>query len=154
MPVYTTPDVVTLLLGEHAAILSLFRGLEKRLPTMSLEEIRHAAEWVECLMRSHAVEEDMLLFCALPRAQRGVSDTLEAMENEHEQQRRLLEGMHEETDAALARAQMRQLIEVTREHFAVEERVLFGLARDILGVEKLTELGREFCRRGGIAGPV
>lgn len=147
----TPTDVVTLILGEHAAILALFRGLENRLASMSLEEMRHAAEWVEYLMRNHAVEEDSLLFSALPQAQRGVADTLEAMHGEHEEQRILLEGMHDINDAAPARAQMRRLIEVTREHFAVEERVLFGLARGLLGAERLSELGREFCRRRGIA---
>ena len=144
-------DLVALLTGEHAAILALFRGLENRLPSMRLEEMRHAAEWVEHLMRSHAVDEDTLLFGALPAGQRGVGDTLEAMQHEHEEQRALLEGLHEIAEPALARARLRKVIEVTREHFAVEERVLFGLARDILGAARLAELGCEFCRRRGIA---
>jgi len=153
LPQYTPTDVVTLLVGEHAAILALFRGLEQRLPSMSLEETRNAAEWVECLMRNHAVEEDSLLFSALPQAQRGVADTLEAMHIEHEEHRMLLEGMHDISDAALARSQIRRLMEMTREHFAVEERVLFGVARELLGAGRLSELGNEFCRRRGIASP-
>lgn len=151
MPQPAAPDIVILLTGEHAAILAYFRALEQRLPSMSIEEIRNAAEWLEFLMRNHAVDEDSLLFNALPSQHRGVGDALEAMHQEHEEQRRLLEGMHEVTETALARAQLRKVIEVTREHFAVEERVLFGLARDVLGAARLGELGCEFCRRRGIA---
>lgn len=147
------PDLVALLIGEHAAILALLRRLETRLSSMSIDELRNAAEWLEHLMRNHAVDEDTLLFNALPASQRGVGDTLEAMHSEHEEQRILLESMHEMTEAPLARAKMRQVIEVTREHFAVEERVLFGLAQSILGADRLAELGCEFCRRRGIACP-
>lgn len=151
MPEQSRQDLVTLLTGEHAAILVLLRGLEQRLASMTLEETRGAAVWLEHLMRSHAIDEDTLLFNALPATQRGVGDTLEAMQQEHEEQRVLLEAMHEVTDAALARAQMRKVIEAAREHFAVEERVLFGLAQELLGSARLSELGREFCRRRGIA---
>lgn len=153
MPERPHQDLVTLLTGEHAAILAMFRGLEQRLASMTLDETRNAAVWLEHLMRNHAIDEDTLLFSALPATQRGVGDTLEAMQQEHEEQRVLLEAMHEVTDAALARAQMRKVIEVSREHFAVEERVLFGLARELLGGARLSDLGREFCRRRGIACP-
>lgn len=153
MPQSHAPDLVTLLVGEHASLLSLFNGLENRLPSMSLEELRNAAEWIECLMRNHAVDEDTLLFNALPAAQRGVGDTLEAMHQEHEEQRALLEELREAQEAPFARMRMRMLIELSREHFAVEERVLFGLAKSILGPERLGELGCEFCRRRGIACP-
>jgi hemerythrin-like domain-containing protein len=46
---------------------------------------------------------------------------------------------------------LRRLIEHTREHFAVEERVLFGLAKELLGTERLAELGEEFARRRGLS---
>lgn len=153
MPEQPHQDLVTLLLGEHAAILGLFRGLEQRLASMTLDETRNAALLLEHLMRNHAVDEDTLLFGALPAAQRGVGDTLEAMQQEHEQQRVLLEAAHEAPDVATARSRMRKVIEISREHFAVEERVLFGLARELLGAARLSELGREFCRRRGIACP-
>jgi len=153
LPERHAPDLVTLLVGEHASLLSLFNGLENRLPSMSVEELRNAAEWVECLMRSHAVDEDTLLFNALPAAQRGVGDTLEAMQQEHEEQRALLAELRDAQEAPFARMHMRRLMEATREHFAVEERVLFGLAKSILGPERLAELGCDFCRRRGIACP-
>lgn len=153
MPPTPAPDLVVLLTGEHAAILAYFRALEQRLHSMTLEAILGASEWLEYLMRNHAADEDSLLFNALPAAHRGVGDALEAMHQEHDEQRRLLEGIRELRVAPLARAQLRRVIEVTREHFAVEERVLFGLARDALGPTRLGELGCEFCRRRGIACP-
>lgn len=39
-------------------------------------------------------------------------------------------------DVTRARGQLRRVVELAREHFAVEERILFGLARRVLPQER------------------
>ena len=83
-------DLIDLLLGEHASILTLFRHYEHRLATMDLASLRAAGSAVEAVLMAHAVDEDGLLFNSLPVDQRGVRDTLDAMCGEHNELRRLL----------------------------------------------------------------
>ncbi|MBI5283399.1 MAG: hemerythrin domain-containing protein [Candidatus Solibacter usitatus] len=148
-----TLDLIDLLLGEHAALLSLLRYLDNHRPSMDLTALREAARALEAVLMAHAIEEDSLLFHALPADQRGVRETLDAMFAEHNEQRRLLSELLAAEELPAARSLMKRVIELTREHFAVEERVLFGLARQILPLERLTDLGAEFARRRGISRP-
>lgn len=144
-------DLIELLLGEHAAILALFRNLEQRLPEMGLGEMRGAGYTVEALLMAHAIEEDALLFHALPEKRESVKRTLDAMFGEHNEQRRLMEELRSAQTTQAVRKLLSQVIELTREHFAVEERVLFDLARKLLGKRRLGELGAEFARRRGLS---
>ncbi|MBI4877736.1 MAG: hemerythrin domain-containing protein [Acidobacteria bacterium] len=144
-------DVIDLLLGEHGCLLSLFRHIEMRLPNLPLADVLSAGETLESLLMAHAVEEDQLLFNALPAEQTGVKEALAAMAGEHNEQRRMLEELREETEVVLARGRLLRLIELTREHFAVEERILFGLAKQVLDDERRSALGREFARRRGLS---
>ena len=143
-------DLIDLLLGEHGCLLSLFRHVEARLPSMPLEEMLKAGEVLEDLLMAHALEEDQLLFLALPVGQSGVRETLKAMFDEHNEQRRLLGELKEQTEAVRARGILTRLLELTREHFAVEERILFGLAKQMLSDERRSELGAEYARRRGL----
>ncbi len=144
-------DVIDLLLGEHGCMLSLFRHIEMRLPNMSLDEIHAAGEALESLLMAHALEEDQLVFHALRVEQNGVKETLAAMAGEHNEQRRMLEELREQTEVVRARGQLGRLMELTREHFAVEERILFGLAKVVLDEDRRSELGQEYARRRGLS---
>lgn len=147
-------DLIDLLLGEHGCLLSLFRHVEMRLASMNLKEIQSSGETIEALLMVHALEEDQLLFHALPVEQGGVRETLEAMFQEHNEQRRMLDELKEMSEPARARGQLARLIELTREHFAVEERVLFGLAKRVLDEDRRSELGAEYARRRGLSSAV
>lgn|GEM_PF-4367756 len=118
---------------------------------MPLEEVHRNGELLEALLMAHALDEDQLLFHSLPAGQKGLQETLEAMAGEHNEQRRILEDLRGETDAVKARRQLMHLIEMTREHAAVEERMLFGLAKRVLTEERLAELGEEYARRRGLS---
>lgn len=144
-------DVIDLLLGEHGCLLSLFRHVEMRLPSMRLAEIQGCGETLEALLMAHAIEEDQLLFHALPVEHSGVREALDAMSGEHNEQRAMLEELREHTEEAPARGLLVRLIELTREHFAVEERILFGLAKQILSEDRRSELGNEYARRRGLS---
>jgi hemerythrin-like domain-containing protein len=149
----TGADLIDLLLGEHGCILALMRHQERRLARMSLRELQECGAAMEAVLQAHAVEEDQLLFGALGEAPAAVRGTLEAMYGEHQEMRALLEELGKQRQAVRARALLGRLMELAREHFAVEERVLFGLVREWVGRERLQELGREYLRRRGIQVP-
>ena len=144
-------DLIDLLLGEHGCLLSLFRHVEVRLPNMNLREIQASGETLEALLMAHAIEEDQLLFHSLPVEQVGVREALDAMFGEHNEQRAMLEELRDHTEEPRARGLLMRLIEMTREHFAVEERILFGLAKQVLSDERRSELGNEYARRRGLS---
>ena len=144
-------DLIDLLLGEHASILTLFRYYENTLATMDLSGLRAAGAVMEAMLMAHAIDEDGLLFNSLPVDQSGVRDTLNAMCGEHNELRQLLEALPAIEDIARARGQLRRVLELAREHFAVEERILFGLARRILPQDTLSSLGGEYARRRGLS---
>ena len=146
----TGADLIDLLLGEHGCILALMQHEERRLPSMSLRELKDCGAALEAVLQAHAVEEDQLLFGALAELPAGVRVTLEAMYGEHQEMRRLLEDLKQQRQALRARSLLARLIELAREHFAVEERVLFGLVREWLSQDRLQELGREYGRRRGL----
>lgn len=144
-------DLIDLLLGEHGCILSLFRHVEMRLPSMNLREIQASGETVEAVLMAHAIEEDHLLFHALPVEHPGVQETLRAMFGEHNELRAMLGELREHTEEPRARGLLLRVIDLTREHFAVEDRILFGLAKQVLSEDRRSELGNEFARRRGLS---
>lgn len=146
-------DLIDLLLGEHGCILALMRHQERRMARMSLRELRECGAALEAVLQAHAVEEDQLLFGALGELPPAVRGTLEAMYGEHQEMRRLLEDLRTQPQTVRARALLSRLMELAREHFAVEERVLFGLVREWIGSGTLRELGREYAQRRGVQLP-
>lgn len=126
---------------------------ERRLPSMTLRELRECAAALEAVLQAHAIEEDQLLFGALGELPAAVRTTLEAMYGEHQEMRGLLEDLKRERQALRARAALARLMELAREHFAVEERVLFDLVRQWLSPERLRELGLQYARRRGLQLP-
>ncbi len=156
MTTVTTPtgaDLVDLLLGEHGCILALMQHQERRLSSMTLRELKECGAALEAVLQAHAIEEDQLLFGALGELPAAVRSTLEAMYGEHQEMRGLLDDLKRERQAAHARAALARLMELAREHFAVEERVLFDLVRQWLGPERLRELGLQYARRRGLQLP-
>jgi len=102
------------------------------------------------VLQAHAVEEDQLLFGALGHLPDGVRGTLEAMYSEHQEMRALLGRLATQRQAVRARALLARLMELAREHFAVEERVLFGLVREWIGPDRLRQLGQKYAQRRGL----
>lgn len=149
----TGADLIDLLLGEHGCILALMRHQERRLARLNLRELQECGAAMEAVLQAHAVEEDQLLFGALGEVPAAVRGTLEAMYGEHQEMRAMLDELSKQRQAVRARALLGRLMELAREHFAVEERVLFGLVREWVGREKLQELGREYLRRRGMQVP-
>jgi hemerythrin-like domain-containing protein len=143
-------DLIDLLLGEHGCILAMIRYQERRLATMGLRELKECGAALEAMLQAHAVEEDQLLFGALGHVPDSVRATLEAMYGEHEEMRALLARLAGQRQAARARRLLVRLMELAREHFAVEERVLFGLVREWIGPDRLRQLGQKYAQRRGL----
>lgn len=146
----STAGLIDLLSGEHGCILALARSMESRLAGMGLAELKGCGAALEAVLQAHAVEEDHLLFGSLDSVPVALKSALEAMYGEHEEMRRILGELPRVRRAGQARLMLRRLIELVREHFAVEERILFGLVRERLSEERLRELGRQYARRRGM----
>lgn len=142
--------LIDLLLGEHGCILALMSYQERRLPSMSLRELKECGAALDAVLQAHAIEEDQLLFGALGGVPPAVGATLEAMYGEHQEMRALLDQLKTARQTVRARSLLARLIEIAREHFAIEERVLFGLVRQWLAPETLARLGQEYARRRGM----
>lgn len=143
-------DLVDLLLGEHGCILALMQHQERRLPFMSLRELKECGAALEAVLQAHAVEEDQLLFGALSALPDSVRAVLDAMYAEHQEMRRLLEELQRQRNAPRARASLARLMELAQDHFAVEERILFDLVRQWFNSGRLRELGLDYARRRGL----
>ena len=143
-------NLIDLLLGEHAVLRTTLDHYEKALPSWTLSQMKEAGRLLESLLMTHGILEDELLFDILPVQQEGVRTTLQAMREEHQQQRRLLEGLRGEVTIVGARRALRELCEQVEEHFSIEERVLFGVAAEKLGEDRLGALAREWTRRRGL----
>jgi hemerythrin-like domain-containing protein len=134
------------LLGEHAAILTLFEHLEQGVARMGLAQLQEAGALLERVLMTHAVTEDRYLFDALAPTQGGFHEVLDAMRGEHIQMAQELGLLRACESEAAARGCLARLIDVTREHFEVEERVLFSMAAKRLSGEQLEQLGEGWKR--------
>ena len=135
------------LLGEHAAILTLFEHLERSVAHMDLAQLQESGTMLERVLMAHSVNEDRYLFDALAPVQGGLQETLEAMRDEHVQMAQELGLLRDCENEVAARGCLSRLIDLTREHFEVEERVLFLLVARHLGSEQLEQLGEGWKRQ-------
>jgi hemerythrin-like domain-containing protein len=144
-------NLVDALLGEHAAILTLCDSIEKALSTWDLNQLRVAASLLEETLKRHAVLEDELLFDPLETDKPGLKDTLASMRAEHEVLRDSMEQLDAADNLRVARRLMQEVIDVARDHFAIEERVLFSIAADQVGRRTLERLGAEWAARRNLS---
>ena len=92
------------------------------------------------VLEEHARIEDEILFPALESHLGRQAGPLAVMDAEHEEIRHLLAEVaqgDDDVDAMVSR-----FIDLAREHFAKEDQVLFPLAEQLLGEERLTELAQ------------
>lgn len=138
------------LLGEHAAMLTLFEHLEQTSARMDLECLHEAGLLLERVVMAHSVAEDRYLFDAVPAVvsaqSGGLHEVLLAMRAEHKQLAHEFGALREAGSEAAARGCLLRLFEAIREHFAVEDRVLFQAAAKQIDQEKLQELGSAWKR--------
>lgn len=138
--------IIDALLGEHGAIYALLDHLEAALD--GLQDLRLVQEQTALLaaaLASHAAVEDALLF--EPALDAGGAPTFQVMEQEHRGIEALIEQAGHAHDLDTARSALQDAMSLARDHFAREEHMAFPMARDALGREALTELGRSWAER-------
>ncbi|MBT4500589.1 MAG: hemerythrin domain-containing protein [Gemmatimonadetes bacterium] len=136
------------LLGEHGVFYAQFGHLEESVPECgSLEQVQGYTAMLTAALETHACMEDHLLFTALEAHPGLASGPLPVMRQEHEWIESRLARVTETDDLNEARDSLLDALRIAREHFAKEERVLFPAAMQILGDERLEELGQQWAEK-------
>jgi iron-sulfur cluster repair protein YtfE (RIC family) len=132
-------------LGEHGAFYAQFDYLEKAVPVAeTLAQIQSLAALVTAALATHARLEDELLFSALD-PHMGQMGPLTVMRMEHDEIENSLAQVQEVQGLAEAQRLVLNVIQVARGHFAKEEQILFPAADQMLGVESLAQLGKQWA---------
>jgi len=138
-------DLIQALLGEHGVFYAQFDHLAKSTTgAASLSEIQAQAMVAEALL-GHAHLEDDLLFDALEAHLGRGAGPLAVMRMEHIEIERAFERLGQVDDLAEAHAIVDDVLETVRGHFAKEEQVLFPMARQFLGSQRLGEMGARWA---------
>ena len=139
-------SLVDMLLGEHGVLYALFNKIEALDKDASLDTVQGSIAVLSATLVSHAMLEEELLFSKLEQ-HIGAGGPLMVMRAEHEQIEGTLQNLPKISDAVQALRVVKETCGLARDHFAKEENILFPLARQTLGDEKLAELGGEWSRR-------
>lgn len=150
-PLEKTMNIIDALLGEHGVLYALLDGVDAGAPGWSLPEARAYAAALGSALLSHARVEDDLLFPAIRQETGGNAGPLDVMRQEHEEIEGSLRRIDASEDAGEVRSMLLSVALLAREHFEKEEQMLFPLAADLLGDERLQELGRSWGRSRNVA---
>ena len=66
-------------------MLTLFEHLEQNAAHMDLQRLHESGALLERVVMVHSIAEDRFLFDAVPAAESGLCDALQAMRSEHKQ---------------------------------------------------------------------
>ena len=139
------------LLGEHGVFYAQFEHLERVAPVAeALAQVQSRMSLLSAALDTHARLEDQLLFTAL-EPHLGPMGPLAVMRMEHDQIEDLFGRISQASSLSEAQDLTLQLLRIARDHFAKEERVLFPLAAQILGLETLSELGTRWSEQRQVA---
>lgn len=135
------------LLGEHGVLYRLLDYCADNAGGWDLPTARAGAGALEKALASHAGIEDELLFQAMEPFFPGGSGPLEVMRAEHQEIEGSVERALREDDLEEARRLLVLIAHLARDHFAKEEQVLFPMAQQFLGDEKLEEIGERWAEQ-------
>lgn len=142
------------LVAEHTIFLGVFDQIERVLPSLTTPaEVRTMARIIMGMLENHADAEANLAYLALDHvlAQRG---HLERMHQDHHEIDQRLRQVHSANTCAEGRRLLKAALESAREHFRLEERVLFPVLEKVLQRETLDELGNAWRQRATASEPV
>lgn len=145
-----TMNLIDALLGEHAVLYALFNELEQRIESAtSVEAVQAAVAPVAAALLSHAKLEEDLLFPALERGL-GHEGPLSVMREDHHEIDDLLARAAKASDKGRAGGDALAALELAREHFLKEERVLFHMARQSIDDVELHRLGGQWAEQRAV----
>lgn len=135
------------LVAEHTIFLGVFDQIERVLPSLTtFQEIRTMARIAEGLLRGHACRETDLAYIALDHLLDHKGE-LDRMHHDHAELDARLKQVHATRTSAEAKRLLKASLAATREHFRLEEELLFPLLEQSLEPETLEELGRKWLER-------
>jgi hemerythrin-like domain-containing protein len=140
-------SITEALVTEHGVFFSLFGQIERVLPKLeTLAEVKVLTSLVEGLLQDHGETETNLAYHALDHvlADRG---ELDHMYRDHQEIDAGLKRALAAGDPAEARRLLEAALRASREHFRLEERLVFPLIEKVLQRETLGELGRAWTER-------
>ncbi len=137
-------------LGEHGVLYAQFDLLEQALNAgENLDQIKSKTAMLAAGLVSHAHLEDELLFNALDKTPAGTGP-VPIMRREHDVIDHALAGVQQMDDAVQVHKLVKSTIELARQHFAKEEKILFPMANQMLEEESLTQYGILWGKRRSV----
>ncbi len=136
-------------IADHEALYAKFDQLEETIPSeaKTLAEVKGPGAELATILAEHAKFEDELLFDAI-EAKMGSDEATKKVRADHERIEKLMQDVLAHLDdlkrLGHARRTLLQVIKLARAHFNREEKETFPLAEEILGEEKLLELGAQW----------
>ncbi len=142
------------LLGEHAVFYAQFSHMESTLPTAkNLDQVQVQSALLVAGLESHANLEDELLFISLESHLGTQGGPLAVMRAEHDEIRGSLSRLPQLQELEEARDLLLNTVAVARAHFCKEEQILYPMAEQVLGEERLKQLGSEWAKQRGVPCP-
>ena len=133
--------------AEHLVFHNMFDRLEKLTPKLkTLAELRAVATLLDSVMEDHGMAEEELLMGPLEHClnQLGQTDNLHA---EHEAIDARFKAVHSTRTVTRARKELLHAIQLSRQHFDREERLIFPLAAKQLSQKTQAALWRKWDER-------
>jgi hemerythrin-like domain-containing protein len=140
-------NITEALIAEHNIFMTVFDQIERVLPSLSTQaEVRTMANIVEGLLEGHAKTETDVAYLALDHvlAQQG---ELKRMHQDHREIDDRLREVQTAKTCAEARDLLKAALLASRDHFQLEERLVFPLMERVLRRETLAELGQGWLKR-------
>lgn len=123
---------------EQLSFLEGLKDLKKSTATSGLKEVVFA---IAKVVERHAAIEEKYLFPDLRPYAKNELEGKKVIEFEHGEIRRILKHLKKTSDIHKIRVEAAKFIAFLRDHIAKEEIVLFPLAEEKLGENRLEELG-------------
>lgn len=135
------------LVAEHTIFLTVFDQIERYLPSLATPmEIRTMAAIIEGMLERHVSHETELAYAALDHVLAD-GGRLEQMYQDHQELDQRLKKVQTTENCAEARRLLKAALASSREHFVLEERVIFPLLEKAMSTEALRELGKPWVER-------
>ncbi len=135
--------------ADHEVLYAKFDQLEATIPSeaKTLADVKIPGAELASILAEHAKFEDEILFAAI-EDKMGSDEATKKVREDHARIETLMQDVLAQLDdlkrMGHARRTLLQAIKVARAHFNREEKETFPLAEEILGEEKLLELGAQW----------
>jgi hemerythrin-like domain-containing protein len=122
--------IIEILRVEHRVLRELMATMERwLLDRVSSDALRERTAMLEVALDTHATREEQWLFASLRTHSEAARHLVENMEIVHDEVRALFEQIAESSDPT---SDLWTVLQITEEHFRVEERDLFPLAESLM----------------------